>query len=243
MAQIQKGTPEVIEQPSEREYNAQTGWRTVRRWRGTREACELFVPQLLNSVNSFRINVEDGSPMATIEGWVDNAQDGSSVDSEAQITTAWEVFGNDLEKDIFDHPRFAALAVGDREVLKSFRDGSLDYNEAAFQLSGAPDAADYLDALDSKQESYTVAQIVLRRTKSVASLAAVYCINSNANKTYTRAQLIAAEGVPSAVITEMPSTGKWLARTGQKAQQSNGRYQITQEWWHADTWSFLYPVV
>jgi hypothetical protein len=41
----------------------------------------------------------------------------------------------------------------------------------------------------------------------------------------------------------MPATGEWLARNGTKEQQSNGKWVITQEWWHLAEWSWLYERV
>lgn len=237
------GDPGITELEAERTYDSRNGWRTVRRWKGTKDAVNAFIPTVVIDGSSIRIIPEQGSPLAVLEAWFDNAQDGSALTADSQIQTVWSVLGNDLEQDIFEHSKFSALADGVRTILKQYRDGSATYNEAYSLLSvaSAPsDAYEFLDSLEQHEFSYTKAQVVLRRSKLVSGFATLSAINANANEVYTRAQLITAESIPAAVQAEMPATGIWLARTGQKEQQSNGKYQVTQEWWHGDVASFLY---
>jgi len=239
MPTIIKGNPEVQELPAEREYSVTRGWRTVRRFRGSRQAIDDFIPVALQDGSSIRVQPGDDG-VSTLEVWFDDAQDGSSVDAEAQITTTWSVNSNDLEKDLFTHAKFDALVEADQQALRDLRESKIGIADAP----STGDAAEFANLIIAGVTGYTISQIVLRRTKLISSVAAIYAVNANANKRYTRAGLIAAEGIPLAVRAEMPGAGQWLARTGQKEQLSSGKYQVTQEWWHADSWSpLIYTLV
>ena len=56
------------------------------------------------------------------------------------------------------------------------------------------------------------------------------------NRIYSQVGLTAAEGIPLTIVFTMLA-GYYLKRTPTITQQPNGRFQITNEWWHADTWS------
>jgi hypothetical protein len=61
---------------------------------------------------------------------------------------------------------------------------------------------------------------------------------TNVNRIYTKASLTTAEGIPGTIVFSMLD-GQYLKRTPTITQQPNGRFQIVNEWWHADTWSTL----
>ena len=61
-----RGDNQLIELEPERSYSVRDGWRTVRRWRGTKEAVNLFVPTLLVDGTNIRI-IPDEGPTAIIK--------------------------------------------------------------------------------------------------------------------------------------------------------------------------------
>jgi hypothetical protein len=61
---------------------------------------------------------------------------------------------------------------------------------------------------------------------------------TNVNRIYSKGGLTTAESIPDTIFFSLLA-GQYLKRTPSITQQPNGSYQITNEWWHADTWSTL----
>lgn len=242
------GDNQIVELEPERTYTAREGWRTVRRWKGTKSAVQDFIPTLLIDGTNIRIIPDDG-PLATVEGWYDNAQDGSDVAADAQIVTTWSVVSNELEQSVAESDYFDALAGGggitgnqERSAIREFLAGDLSYDEAYGSVFSS-EAQALVDQIAAGKTSYAISQIVLRRTKVVSGYDSAVAYLANANKVYTRAQLISAFSPPSGVQSEMPAAGEWLARNGTKEQQPSGKWVITQEFWHGDRISPVYARV
>jgi len=235
-----RGDNQLIELEPERSYSVRDGWRTVRRWRGTKEAVQLFIPSLLIDGTNIRI-IPDEGPTAIIEGWFDNAQDGSSVTDAAQIQTIWSIVNNAFEQSILETAEFAALASDEQTSIRKFMNGEITLEDVL--LTTTADGDLFVEAINNGKVGLEVSSICLRRTKVVSGFDSVTAYLSNANKVYSRAQLISAFNPPAGVQSEMPADGEWLARNGTKEQQSNGKWVITLEWWHLAEWSWLYERV
>ena len=235
-----RGDNQLIELEPERSYSVRDGWRTVRRWKGTKEAVNLFIPTLLIDGTNVRV-IPDEGPTAILEGWFDNAQDGSSVTDAAQIQTTWSIVNNAFEQSIIETTNFAALDSDSKTAIRQFINGEIEYGPAFLSCSSAGEP--FINAINAGKVGIEVSSICLRRTKVVSGFDSATAYLSNANKVYSRAQLISAFSPPAGVQSEMPATGEWLARNGTKEQQSNGKWVITLEWWHLAEWSFLYTRV
>jgi hypothetical protein len=63
----------------------------------------------------------------------------------------------------------------------------------------------------------------------------------NNGRQFTTDQLITDYKAQENLKVELPD-GAWLMRTTTSTQQPNGKVQIVEEWWHADSWSqFIWP--
>ena len=235
-----RGDNQLIELEPERSYSVRDGWRTVRRWRGTKEAVQLFIPSLLIDGTNIRI-IPDEGPTAIIEGWFDNAQDGSAVTDDSQIQTTWSIVNNAFEQSIIETAEFEALPADEQTAVREFLNGDITYGDAL--LATTADGEEFVHAINAGKVGIEVSSICLRRIKVVSGFDSVTAYLSNANKVYSRAQLISAFNPPAGVQSEMPADGDWLARNGTKEQQSNGKWVITLEWWHLPSWSWLYERV
>ena len=240
MSLIIRGDNQLIELEPERSYSVRDGWRTVRRWRGTKEAVNLFIPTLLIDGTNVRV-IPDEGPTAILEGWFDNAQDGSLVTDAAQIQTTWSIVNNAFEQSILETAEFDDLIFADQGAIRQFNAGNITYSEAVADISA--DGLEFINAINAGKVGIEVSSICLRRTKVVSGFDSATAYLSNANKVYSRAQLISEFSPPAGVQSEMPATGEWLARNGTKEQQSNGKWVITLEWWHLAEWSWLYERV
>lgn len=103
-------------------------------------------------------------------------------------------------------------------------------------------------------EAFPISQYVLRNTKTVQYTSSIIPHYANVNEIWTTTDittLMASETKPidpptSTVAYTLPllgvlgtifSTSKWLYRTPDVAQQNNGKWQITKEWWETTDYS------
>ena len=233
---IKKGNVSVIEQDPEIEWSSTNGFRSTRKFRGLKDDILGMVPSMRQAGYSFRISPDEDGPMSECIMTAPDAQDGADAGAETEITTIWTVAGNDIEKDIESHSDWIDLAETEREHLRDFKNGSKKESEVATTTA---DGAEFKTLIKAGTTSYTISQIVVQRTMTVNP---TYSAGSdsmvNVNRIYSKAGLSTAESIPDTIFFSLLA-GQYLKRTPTITQQGNGRYQITNEWWHADTWSTL----
>jgi len=235
---ISIGDNQVVELEAERVWSVRDGWKTTRRFRGTKEAVNAFVPTLLIDGSNIRI-IPDEGPLAVVEVSYANAQDGASVSEEAQIITTWSVQSNELEQHITESDLWDNLDPNEQEALREHMAGDTTYATLLTFVTSSEGVA-IAEQINTGKTAYAISQIVLRRTRVISAFDSAYTFLASANKVYSRAQLIAAFAPPAGVQSEMPAGGEWLARNGTKQQQSNGKWSLEQEWWHGDRISPIY---
>jgi hypothetical protein len=232
------------ELPILKTWDPRLGWQSTRRWRGTLDTLATAVNTLQASGYRITIEPDPDSPYATLSATVAGPEDGTSPDTS--LLTTWALLGNDLEKDTIELPKVqAALVTLSDSGLSNFRKDL----QAALDAFTPPDATPFaLDAImtglyRSKLrgvESYAVSQFVLRRTTFASVLASYKPSLANIGRIYTTAALTAAEQIPNTLRFDLPD-GYWLKRTPTWEQQDADRAQITQEWWHAESYDpFIY---
>ena len=232
---IRKGNVTVVEQDSEIEWNALTGYRATRKFRGLKDDILGMVPAMRQAGFTFRITPDEDGPMSECVMTAPDAQDGADPSTETEITTTWTVAGNDIEKDLESHPYWIDLAQSSRENLRDFKNG--DKKEGDVVLAeGDTNAEAFKTLIKAGTTSYTISQIVVQRTMTVAPSYAGAASMTNVNRIYSKAGLSSAESIPDTIVFSLLA-GYYLKRTPTITQQPNGRFQITNEWWHADTWS------
>lgn len=231
-------------QPERREYTPKEGWITFVPYHGPTDAVQGAIPALVAQGLRFsEFPVQDG--IRGIEIRYSNAQDGAApaTNPDTEQTVTWELAGNDLNKDLFDHDNYTALSTANQKTLKELRSGNLKIDDAAVTaLTG--DAEKFADLIKTGAEGFTVSQYVLRRTGVVAlNWQGTFGITNVGDYYSSTTALSDAEDVPAALKFSLPA-GEWLKRTPSVRQNRDGRWVSTQEWWHADDWSdVLYDVV
>ena len=235
---IRKGNVSVIEQDKEIEWNSTTGFRATRKFRGLKDDILGMVPAMRQAGHTFRISPDEDGPMAECVMTAPDAQDGADPNAETEITTIWTVAGNDIEKDIESHPEWIDLAQSSRENLRDFKNGSKKEGDVVL-AEGDTNAEAFKTLIKAGTTSYTISQIVVQRTMTVAPTYSAGAESmTNVNRIYSKAGLTSAESIPNTIFFSLLA-GYYLKRTPTITQQANGSYQITNEWWHADTWSTL----
>ena len=233
---IKKGNVTVVEQDREIEWSSTTGFRSTRKFRGLKDDILGMVPSMRQAGYTFRISPDEDGPMSECVMTAPDAQDGADSSAETEITTIWTVAGNDIEKDIESHADWLTLAETEREHLREYKDGSKKESAVA---TSTPDGAEFKTLIKAGTTSYTISQIVVQRTMTVnPTYSAGSDSMTNVNRIYSKDGLTTAEDIPSTIFFSLLA-GQYLKRTPSITQQGNGRYQITNEWWHADTWSTL----
>jgi hypothetical protein len=230
---IKKGNVSVIEQDPEIEWSSTTGFRATRKFRGLKDDIVGMVPSMRQAGYSFRITPDESGPMAECVMTAPDAQDGADASAETEITTTWTVAGNDIEKDLESHPNWLSMAETERELLREYKDGSKKESEVTTTTTHG---ANFKTLIKAGTTSYTISQIVVQRTMTVGPGYAGAAAMSNINGIYSASGLSSTENIPPTIVFTLLS-GFYLKRTPTITQQPNGRFQITNEWWHADTWS------
>lgn len=234
----QLGAPGLTEQPADREYVPQQGWQTTREWHGSEIAVDGFISQLLQAgyrIRRFRVE----GTVYGVTAEIPDAQDGSAPadDPDDDQTVSWELVGNDLNKDIFDHSNYDGLDVTEKIVLDELRRTRNFENDNLVIINSGSTGDKFKELIRIGTESFPVSQYVLRRTGTVSIDWNGQFAMTNVGKVFTSTtQLETEESVPAALKFILPS-GQWLKRTPSVRQERDGRWQINNEWWHADTWS------
>ena len=241
----QLGAPGLTEQPTDREFVPQQGWQTIREWHGSQTAVDGFLSQLIQSgyrIRRFRV---DGSTYG-VSAEIPDAQDGAapSDDPANDQTVTWELVGNDLNKDIFDHPNYEGLSDVEKIVLDELRRTRNFENANLVTINPGSTGDKFKQLIEIGTESFPVSQYVLRRTGTVSITWNGQFAMTNVGKVYaSTSDLETAESVPAGLKFILP-TGEWLKRTPSVRQERDGRWNITNEFWHADSWAdVLYDYV
>jgi hypothetical protein len=89
-------------------------------------------------------------------------------------------------------------------------------------------------------EAWSISRYVLRHTLTVPWGSTIRPAYTNVGKMMTTSSLIATEHPSLFLLDDLPA-GYWLKRTPKVTQSGPGRWNIIQEWWHADAFSpFIY---
>ena len=252
------GWPEIQEHDPRSKWSYQGGWRTVRTFRGLIEDLERFAGQWTARALDIEID-PDSPPYGTMLVTVGLPDDGAVGDAE-QVTDLGSLQGNDLEKDIMEHPKakaierqspgmlalirkMAADVISDPEPGVNPADGfSVDVGDATLnswaQLL-------FLD-LVAGVTSFRVSQFVLRRTRVLDARTTIRPSMVNVNKVFTTnptagyLAITSVESIPATLGFDLP-IGYWIKSTPTVEFLANGKKQHTQEWIYAEDYSqFIY---
>jgi hypothetical protein len=236
------GFSTVREIAPEREWSFQEGWSTVRRWEGTEMELTAFSPAL--QAPGVRLNIRPARlPYHVLELRVDNAQDGTEDDPDAQMVTEFSVKPSRLEKDIFDSPKWkqlVATAPAEAEQLRAWRENIDLENEPA-----VANAIALLFRADIRAsvEAYWVPQFVLHRTITVPAGWSGVADVTFAGYQFSAAHLIITESIPAPYSNYITTIGGWWVKDAPEiGGVVGGKTAIVHEWHHATEWTELqYP--
>ena len=253
-----------LEQLTARTWEPGKGWKANRVYEGPEEQIQAMANNIIATSGRFvRVDVKPKPPglaqlQISFDGIADNNQpDAASNGEPVADADSFSLSGSDSEKSIWSHSAVTALAASDPDgwqylrtkVTEAEKDGSWvniinawDTSQFANSTT-SDDALTIFKALRDGIESYTVSTYILRRTRGISSAAQGQVSVDYVGYTFSNAQLISYEGLPTALNFGLPSTGRWLKRTPSiQFDAVTGKMSVDGEFWWAEEWnSLLYP--
>ena len=240
MSKIVLGENTMVEQPIVRTYIQGQGWTWTRRWIGPKEFAFGLEQQLIAASYDIR-TVEDG-PNAIVEGTFGGRDDaGGAVETPIFL---WEVFGNEVEKPLWNHPTIAAFSAtefGSENLLQQFiratQDKTLRDVDPSVSESAYPVFYQAWEMFLAGVESITVYQPVLRSTATVSSRYARTAITTNVGKVFSKEKMTNTEGAPADLVPTITNQSLSFATVAgyekkfpQVQQQAFNKYSIVTEY-------------
>ena len=229
--------------PAERQigrgYDPQLGWSTILERRGTLDAVEAGIPDLVLAGARFEYRQDQHGPFHTLTATVPDALDGSDPPGADDLETYWFPETLDVQKDIFNSAKFAALDSTQRDYLREVRNGD-DTHRGDIDPTGDP--SEFLNLILKKQETYQTTRFALHRVAVAPLKWAGTQALTNVNKVFaSTTSLRSLESVPTSLPFNLPD-GQWLKGNPQFQRKSPGLWEIHSAWVHDADWSFIYEV-
>ncbi len=238
-------------------WDPRSGWATVRRWRAPKGT----LAGMLNEAKAAgkRAGIDPDGEAFEILTVVDTTPDGS-VPTEL-LADNWALLGNSLQKSVWQCPliarelekiesgrvrgeirtKLSLLARGDTQFNRS--DGTAEDLDEKKTLDWIAEQgvsreifAQLLKDMGSGVDSYQVAQYVLKHQFAFIAGQIIKDPYVMANKLMTTATLKVREGFPVNLPFDLPA-GVWLKQTPSVQPLGSAKYQIEEEWWHADDYA------
>lgn len=236
-------------------WDPRDGYRYVDRYTGTDAAMTSAFNAAQASGYRCRIDRDPNGGYSTLE--IEVGRDPAGGTDE--LSNEWSLPGNDLEKELMDHPDvllaiqnyYGASATPadkiefrrtiDRIISGEAASGTATTFAEQFTGTHKTTVENLISSLAMRQETYIISQFVLRNTIVVPTNWTGAIDVSNVNKVYTYSELLAAETVDPVLVTSINSLqGQWLKKTPTYEPAGRDKWRIDREWWHADVWSRFY---
>lgn len=239
------GLPGIHEVAAGVRYAPGTGRVRVRRFEGAPDEVRGLQNALERQGVPYSIPSSDG-PFLSIE--IEEAQ---SRNPTTELDITWDLVGNDLEKDIYQHESLKDAGANPKAIgflrwaTGTYDSGEQTFTEVLAQLTAqevtdglpAGTLSDLFLSHAAQVQSYSTSAWVVRRTAKLGPRFPAQTAIFNVRKVYeTSFDFAAYELIPASRKWVLPS-GQWLKRTPNYQQQGNGVSTYTQEWWWANEWS------
>jgi hypothetical protein len=233
-------------QRSEPVFKRGVGWQTRQTWRGTSEAIRAYIPHWTVDAESIELELSGPEGVAVVTYARDAVGNpDQTVHPDAESETVWELAGNDIAKDLFEHPDF--LSLPDAQIYEIKKQIQNFDSGADISLTSISAENQYWFALAIKgTRQFTDNQWVLRRTVTVPRTFQTPVAMTGIGQLWTTAQIQATEHVDNqtlfsiSTIEEKTGPGaylwSWLKKSPTVSRSSSGRFQMVQEW-HLDLWN------
>lgn len=211
----------------------------------------------------------EGNPLTEIQYEVQAGSGGGTTTPETVISDIYELVGNDIEKSLWELPYVKAeffrltgvdyyekAAFIKRMVEDKIRGSLTTTDNNGTEISLLPDAifrghfsalglnpevfVGLIASFASGVEAFPKAHFVLRRTRKLPPITNLTPSINLANKIFTKVQLVSLLNPPATIKFSIPD-GYWQYKTPSMTQQTDGTWQLNEEFWWADAFDpFVY---
>jgi hypothetical protein len=241
-----------------RTFDPLNGWIIRRPFRGTPPQMALLRQELQNQKVRYEDEQSDGG-YETV--WAVFGAEATQPEQQ-ELVNAWDLDGNDVEKDIWYHPKvvglfFGGLALNDPPLLdqdgcptdvyvqhKRDLDDLIAGTKVPSDLAWWPRAfittKKFVRALLRGVTAYPVSEFVLRNTLRVAANYSPKLAYDHVHKVFTTPTIKAKYSIPGTIKFVLPE-GFWMEKTPRIQQRTGAQWELVREWIHAETYDdFLY---
>jgi len=235
------GNPDLVEQPSTRGIDGQSGPFITRIWRGTEDACNAALNEIVGADHA---EVSGDGAVYTLTARFAN----DPLEPQQETPTREErLHFNRVTKSIYEHPNFAAIAANTKDDIRRYIDQGI---ALPFEIT-VPAEVSLLELLKSGVESYIVNQAVVIVTDT-ASAAYPWDVGfTNVGSVFTTDAMVADAELSSGWADNLPSSANspagfqygWVKGPPEITTVGGNRSQLVQEF-EFGLWSTeLYDVV
>jgi hypothetical protein len=258
---------QVEELDETKRYDPRTGDTRIRHWQGEPTQIALIETQARGLKYRFYTGWNGGYKTISVE-----YPESDENDPSTPLSEKWECDSNYLQKDLWSLPvvqtELAKIGFGRQDVRQYFKKDFENY-VAGNPHGETEDGIEYdiiwsgttahslvtvmqeygvevsvfeklYEDLTKGVSTYEIEQYVVRHTQVTNKSSNIKAARANVGKIHT-AEYITSR-LPEDVKFEAPETGYWLKRIPHVDQIEKGKWEIVQEWWHADSYSTLiYP--
>lgn len=267
------GITGLVELPSIVNWDPRVGSTLQRRYRGTRAECELGAASLRAQKTRYSIEQPESGGYAVLNVFasVDEEADpseplssewelvGEDLEKSIWMHPKWLSIAAKLREGKNNESWWVSYFRSQIEALARGESKFTDREGVQFELSQSSilsdvDAIAGLTPAETAQlallisdvcdgvDSWPISRYVLRHSRIVAANTTIRMKYTGVGKMYSTAKLGRTEDIDQVILGTLPS-GYWLKRTPTLRVAGSAKYQIIQEWWHADDYSkFLYDL-
>ena len=267
---LQTGTPLPNQLPTEYSFDPRNGGSVRRRYEMFNTQVSDYINNLQTAGLSFETRTNKGSPTTEVEVIESFTLGGVVPTPETVISEVWELLSNDLERSIWELPKVKRELKKFDSIVDGYSKAAYVHRLVDGKLAGSSTVVGYggnevdiitheaftgeitalgLDAavftglvrtLAKGVEAFPVSGYVIRRTKKLPAVTNIKPILARSNIIYEKSVFIALENPPSTITFGIPE-GWYQKKSPVMAQQQDGTWQMTEEWWWAEEFeAFIY---
>lgn len=245
MAEIRAtGTTEPVRQADELTYDPQRGYSRTIRYECVGE--NLFGTANQLAALGYNYNLTSSGAKSVLI-----ATSGAATDGQPEVTTdTWQILANEIQKDIREHPLFRAVSEADLQRIQSCLSTGITPQPAFVDAN----ANTLFTHLVRGTTHYALSQYVLKHTTNVSNGYSANVADSNIERIYSSAQLIAeaqngtlwAYPMPGRLAYKINSIAAptirpgymwgWRKLASTETTTAGNRIEISTEYW-LEQWS------
>lgn len=247
MTEVWAAGEQITEAPIEQTWDPQNGWQTVRTWRGLDSYMRGKMQDLFNAGIKLSYAPDAEGPYSTVKGFFNEAGDGS--DLTKALVSLWSLVANDNEVPLTHCDRAQAIPADQMALIRQFlgeADVGENYQAKLNLLSNADAKTLFTKLVIGAETGFLAPKWVLRNTaivsKNMPKTSVPMTNFAPVGSVYTStATMVDREQMPAGDFIFTLPDGQWLVRPPMFDQQTDGKWQVMQEFWWAELWDdFIY---